>query len=109
MNAPRLININARQGAPKTLCCKVASEPLIKFRKLLLDANMTPQDVFTNFIELCANNDNAAIKILNRIAVITVRKEVQKYYNGGAPIDEGTIDELDHETLYSLIEKENKA
>lgn len=70
-------------------------------RKELFDRNITMQAVFEEFAILVTRGDRSALKILDNIAKRVLNKEISKYkLTKNLPTDE-----LDHETLYHLIEE----
>jgi hypothetical protein len=72
-----------------------------EFRKKLFDRDLTMQRAVEEFAFLVATDDKRATKILDNLSLKIVNEEINKYREP----EKADIDELDHDTLYSLIEE----
>ena len=75
-----------------------------EFRKKLFDRDLTMQRAIEEFAFLVAIDDARALKMLDRLALKIVNDEINKYREP----EKEDIDDLDHDTLYSLIEEDEK-
>lgn len=87
----------------KCIHIKLRKEVHAGFRTKLFKMGLSMQEVLDEFAALVATNDPRAIRIVE----LLVKKKIQNEIDGLIDKRNAKVDELDHDTLYSMIDEEN--
>lgn len=88
----------------KSIHIKLSKDIHTALRERLLKAGITMQDLFQDAAELILTDSPRAQKTLDNIS----RKKMKRYLEGGNKKQTRALGELDTETLYSLLEQDDK-
>lgn len=80
---------------------KVTKQAHTQFRTLLFQKNLSMQEVFEEFVQLVVAEDARALKMLDQLVTKKAQAKLDKVKK------KPTISELDHETLYDLLENQS--
>jgi len=89
----------------KCLHIKLKKDVHLKLREKLFVHELSIQALFDGFAQLVVDNDKRAMKILEDVVVQRVKEQLEKTTQRIAPTRE-RINELDHNTLYNMINAE---
>lgn len=89
----------------KCVHVKLDKEVHAALRARLFQHNLSMQEVFDEFAKLIASDDSRANRMLEQLVMRKVRDAIE-----GKPkrVRERSVGELDHDTLYDLIEEGSK-
>jgi len=94
-------------GDKKCVHVKVTRDTHLKLREKLFSYNLSIQSVFDEFARLIVEEDTKALKILEKLAVNKALASLEKPVKKHQYSRNSTVEELDHNTLYSMITSEN--
>lgn len=88
----------------KKITFTVTKEAYVEFAKKLLDAGLTMKTVMREFVNRVADDDPQVKKMFKDISQRAFKKKLERYRN----MNRETVDKLDHDVLYHLIEENNE-
>lgn len=91
----------------KTVKIKLTKEVHAGFRGKVITRGMTMQEVFDELARLIATDDSRLDHVLKEYAKRKVKEEYERLLNP-KPLRQDHIGELDHESLYDLINTGDK-
>lgn len=91
----------------KCIHVKLKKDTHLRLREKLFSYQLSIQAVFDEFANLIVNEEKRAMKILEDLAVKRAKEELEKPVRGPSGSKE-RIDELDHNTLYNMINAADK-
>lgn len=91
----------------KCIHVKLKKESHLRLREKLFEHELSIQAVFDEFAELIVKEDKRAIKIIEELVIKKTKERLEKAQKPLPPIA-GRFDELDHNTLYSMINAEDR-
>jgi hypothetical protein len=91
----------------KCIHVKLKKDTHLRLREKLFAYQLSIQAVFDEFANLIVNDEKRAMKILEDLAVKRAKAELEKPVRSHAGSKE-RIDELDHNTLYNMINASDK-
>lgn len=90
----------------KCVHVKLNKEVYLRLREKLFAYQLSLQSVFDEFSNLIVNEEKRATKLLEELALKKARAELEKPTRK-FPGSKERIDELDHNTLYNMINSED--
>lgn len=90
----------------KCVHVKLKKEVYLRLREKLFAYQLSLQSVFDEFSSLIVDEEKRATKILEELALKKARAELEKPTRK-FPGSKERIDELDHNTLYNMINSED--
>ena len=91
----------------KCIHVKLKKDVHLRLREKLFGYQLSIQSVFDEFASLIVFEDRRAIKMLEELAIKRAQAELEKPLRKFAGSRE-RVDELDHNTLYNMINAEDK-
>ncbi len=91
----------------KCIHVKLKKESHLRLREKLFSYELSIQAVFDEFAELIVNEDKRATKIIEDLVIKKAQERLGKAHKP-IPASPGRLAELDHNTLYSMINTEDR-
>ena len=91
----------------KCIHVKLKKDTHLRLREKLFSYQLSIQAVFDEFASLIVNDEKKALKILEDLALKKAKAELEKPVKGPTG-SRDRVDELDHNTLYNMINAEDK-
>ena len=90
----------------KCIHVKLKKDVHLRLREKLFAYQLSIQSVFDEFAHLIVNDEKRAMKILEDLAIKRAQAELEKPLKNSEKTHE-RVDELDHNTLYNMINAED--
>jgi hypothetical protein len=87
----------------KCIHVKLTKDVHLKLREKLFHYQLSMQAVFDEFARLVVEDEKSAIKILEDLAIRRAKEELEKPIKKPVSYNRASINELDHNTLYNMI------
>lgn len=91
----------------KGIHIKLTKDVHLKLREKLFKHQLSMQMIFDEFARLIISDDKFAKKVIEDLVVRRVKEELEKPVKRYEPYNRGSINELDHNTLYNLINSDD--
>lgn len=91
----------------KGIHIKLRKDVHLKLREKLFHHQLSMQWVFDEFAKLVINEDRNAMKIVEDLALRRARESLDKPIKKSDGYNRGNINELDHNTLYNMINSDD--
>jgi len=87
----------------KCIHVKLKKDVHLKLREKLFHHQLSMQSIFDEFSRLIVNEDKRALKIIEDLALRKAKEQLEKPIREYTSYNRGNINELDHNTLYNMI------
>lgn len=87
----------------KCIHVKLTKNTHLKLREKLFQYQLSMQSVFDEFARLIIEDDKVAIKVLEDLCLRRAKLELEKPIKKTTSYNRDRINELDHNTLYNMI------
>jgi len=87
----------------KCIHVKLTKDTHLKLREKLFQYQLSMQSVFDEFARLVIEDDKAAIKVLEDLSLRRAKLQLEKPIKKTVSYNRDRINELDHNTLYNMI------
>lgn len=91
----------------KCIHVKLTKDVHLRLREKLFQYQLSMQSIFDEFARLIINDDKVALKILEELAIRKIKEELEKPVKKPGPYNRDGISELDHNTLYNMINSDD--
>ena len=87
----------------KCIHVKLKKDVHMKLREKLFQHQLSMQSIFDEFARLIIKEDKRAIKIIEDLVIRRAKEQLEKPLKSSTTYNRGVINELDHNTLYNMI------
>lgn len=91
----------------KCIHVKLTKDVHLKLREKLFQYQLSMQSIFDEFARLLINDDKNATKIIEDLALRKIKEDLEKTVKKPVPYNRDGISELDHNTLYNMINSDD--
>jgi len=91
----------------KCIHIKLKKEVHLKLREKLFHHQLSMQSIFDEFARLIIHDDKKATKIIEELVIRRAKEQLEKPAKKQTSYSRGEINELDHNTLYNMISKDD--
>ena len=91
----------------KGIHVKLTKDVHLKLREILFQYELSMQSIFEEFASLVIKDDKAAKKMIENLALRKAQEMLEKPARKHVTYNRDGISELDHNTLYNMINKDD--
>lgn len=91
----------------KCIHVKLKKDVHLKLREKLFHHQLSMQSIFDEFSRLIVNEDKRALKIIEDLVLRKAKEQLEKPVRSHTSYNRGDISELDHNTLYNMINSDD--